>query len=82
MQTSESQSTRTASKPRLVGINHIALEVGNLEEAVAFYGRLFSLTLQGRHQGKAFIDLGISLLHWSNNARTPAPPAPMWVSGQ
>jgi lactoylglutathione lyase len=54
----ESPSTRTEPKPRLVGINHIALEVGNLEEALAFYGRLFSFTLRGRHEGMAFIDLG------------------------
>jgi catechol 2,3-dioxygenase-like lactoylglutathione lyase family enzyme len=27
-------------RPRLVGINHVALEVGDLEEAVRFYGRL------------------------------------------
>jgi lactoylglutathione lyase len=58
MQKPESPSTRTEPKPRLVGINHIALEVGNLEEALAFYGRLFSFTLRGRHEGMAFIDLG------------------------
>jgi catechol 2,3-dioxygenase-like lactoylglutathione lyase family enzyme len=27
--------------PRLVGINHVALEVGDIEEALAFYGRIF-----------------------------------------
>ena len=26
------------SKPRIVGLNHIALEVGDIEEALAFYG--------------------------------------------
>ena len=41
-----------------MGINHIALEVGDLEDALAFYGRLFSFTLRGRHQGMAFIELG------------------------
>ena len=34
-----------ANKPRLVGFNHIALEVGNIEEALAFYGRLFAFEL-------------------------------------
>jgi lactoylglutathione lyase len=58
MQKTESQSARTEPKPRLVGINHIALEVGDLEVALAFYGRLFSFTLRGRHKGMAFIDLG------------------------
>ena len=58
MQKTENHSTRTEPKPRLVGINHIALEVGDLEEALAFYGQLFSFTLRGRHQDMAFIELG------------------------
>jgi catechol 2,3-dioxygenase-like lactoylglutathione lyase family enzyme len=44
--------------PRLVGINHVALEVGDIEEALAFYGRIFKFTLRGRGEGQAFIDLG------------------------
>ena len=43
---------------RAVGINHIALEVGSLDEALAFYGRLFEVELRGRIRGMAFIDLG------------------------
>ena len=43
---------------RLVGINHVALEVGNVDEALAFYGRLFELTLRGRVRGAAFVDMG------------------------
>jgi lactoylglutathione lyase len=43
---------------RLVGINHVALEVGDLEEALAFYGGLFEFTLRGRSRGAAFIDIG------------------------
>jgi catechol 2,3-dioxygenase-like lactoylglutathione lyase family enzyme len=46
------------AKPRRVGINHIALEVGDLEEALAFYGRIFFFTLRGKSTGAAFIDLG------------------------
>ncbi len=46
------------AKPRLVGINHIALEVGDVEQALAFYGRIFSFTLRGKSEGAAFIDLG------------------------
>ena len=34
-------------KPKLVGINHIALEVGNIDEALAFYGRIFDFKLRG-----------------------------------
>ena len=51
-------SDQTPAKPRLVGINHVALEVGNVEEALAFYGRIFSFTLRGRGKGQAFIDIG------------------------
>ena len=43
---------------RLVGINHVALEVGDVEEALAFYGRIFELTLRGRSRGAAIIDMG------------------------
>jgi catechol 2,3-dioxygenase-like lactoylglutathione lyase family enzyme len=43
---------------RLVGINHVALEVGDVEEALAFYARLFDFELRGRLPGMAFIDLG------------------------
>ena len=46
------------ARPRLVGINHIALEVGDLDEALAFYGGLFELTLRGRIPGMAFVDMG------------------------
>src|SRR3954464_7529664 len=46
------------SKPRLVGINHIALEVGDVQEALAFYSRIFSFELRGQGEGQAFIDMG------------------------
>ena len=48
----------TQRKPRLVGINHIALEVGDVEEALAFYGGIFDFTLRGKSKGAAFIDIG------------------------
>ena len=44
--------------PRAVGINHIALEVGSLDEALEFYGRLFDVELRGRTGGMAFVDMG------------------------
>src|SRR3712207_5301928 len=47
---------------RLVGINHVALEVGDLDEALAFYGRLFELRLRGRVPGMAFIEMGDQFL--------------------
>jgi catechol 2,3-dioxygenase-like lactoylglutathione lyase family enzyme len=47
-----------APHPRLVGINHIALEVGDLAEALEFYGRIFDFTLRGRGRRMAFLDMG------------------------
>src|SRR5512135_3677641 len=44
---------------RLVGINHVALEVGDIEQALDWYGRLFELELRRRHGNQmAFIDMG------------------------
>jgi catechol 2,3-dioxygenase-like lactoylglutathione lyase family enzyme len=45
-------------KPRLVGINHVALEVGDIDAALAFYGSLFDISLRGRSGGMAFVDIG------------------------
>jgi len=47
---------------RLVGINHIALEVGSVDDALEFYGRIFELRLRGRVRGMAFVDLGDQFL--------------------
>ena len=46
------------ARPRLVGINHVALEVGDVEQALEFYGRIFELSLRGRSPGAAFVDIG------------------------
>ena len=46
------------AKPHIVGVNHIALEVGNIDEALAFYGQIFSFELRGRGRSAAFIDMG------------------------
>ncbi len=45
-------------KARIVGINHVALEVGNIDEALSFYGRAFEFSLRGRSEKMAFIDMG------------------------
>ncbi|HLI61278.1 MAG TPA: VOC family protein [Solirubrobacteraceae bacterium] len=48
---------------RLVGINHVALEVGDLEEALAWYGRFFEFELRGRAGARmAFVDMGDQFL--------------------
>lgn len=49
-------------KTRLVGINHVALEVGDIDEALEFYGRLFEFELRGRTNTMAFIDIGDQFL--------------------
>ena len=46
----------------MVGINHVALEVGDVDEAVAFYGRIFEVELRGRVHGMAFLDMGDQFL--------------------
>jgi predicted enzyme related to lactoylglutathione lyase len=57
---------------RLVGINHVAVEVGDIEEALAFYGRIFDLSLRGRGRGMAFVDMGDQFLALSEGRRQPA----------
>ena len=47
-----------AERARLVGINHIALEVGDVAEALEFYARVFEFELRGRAGRMAFIDMG------------------------
>ena len=47
-----------SAKPRAIGFNHVALEVGDTEETLAFYGRLFNFELRGKSDTMAFIDLG------------------------
>lgn len=48
----------TLRKARAVGINHVALEVDDVDAALEFYGRIFAFELRGRSEGMAFIDLG------------------------
>jgi catechol 2,3-dioxygenase-like lactoylglutathione lyase family enzyme len=48
--------------PRLVGINHVVLEVADLDAALEFYGRVFEFELRGRVPGMAFIDMGDQFL--------------------
>jgi lactoylglutathione lyase len=47
-----------APRAWLVGINHFALEVGDLDEALAWYGAIFDFELRGRIRGMAFVDMG------------------------
>ena len=58
--------------PRLVGINHIALEVGSVDDALEFYGRIFEFELRGRSGRMAFIDMGDQFIAIAEG-RTQAP---------
>jgi len=46
----------------MVGINHVALEVGDVDEAVEFYSRIFDVVVRGRVPGMAFLDMGDQFL--------------------
>ena len=61
-----------SERPRLVGINHVALEVGDLDEAIEFYGSVFQFELRGRVPGMAFLDMGDQFLALSEG-RTQSP---------
>jgi len=58
--------------PKLVGINHIALEVGDLDEALAFWESIFGpLELRGRGGSMAFIDMGDQFIALSQGRSQP-----------
>ncbi len=56
-------------KARALGFNHVALEVGDIDEALDFYGRIFSFELQSRNATMAFIDLGDQFINFSKGRR-------------
>ena len=58
-------------KARAIGLNHVALEVGDIEEALAFYGRLFGFKLRGKSEDAAFIDLGDHFLALQEGRKQP-----------
>ena len=61
-----------ATKARVVGFNHVALEVGDIEEALAFYGRLFDFELRSKSDDMAFIDLGDQFIALQKGRTQPA----------
>jgi predicted enzyme related to lactoylglutathione lyase len=56
---------------RLVGINHVAIEVGGIDEALEFFGRIFELELRGRSGQMAFVDMGDQFLALSAGRSQP-----------
>ena len=55
-------------KPRLVGINHVALEVGDIDKALDFYGKIFDFSLRAKRPGNAFIELGDQFINLMQNS--------------
>ncbi|MEM7429657.1 MAG: VOC family protein [Pseudomonadota bacterium] len=63
--------TGKSGKARAVGINHIALEVGDIEEALDFYGQFLEFELRGKSDSMAFIDLGDQFIALSKGRKQP-----------
>src|SRR5437016_3153645 len=61
-----------AKKARAIGFNHVALEVGDIDEALTFYRRLLEFELRGRSKTWAFIDLGDQFLALQKGRTQPA----------
>jgi catechol-2,3-dioxygenase len=58
---------------RLIGINHVALEVGDVDEALAWYGRFFAFDLRGRAGARmAFVDMGDQFIAFAAGRTQPA----------
>jgi lactoylglutathione lyase len=59
------------ARAKLVGVNHVALEVGDIDEALEFYGRLFDFSLRGRGPRMAFVDMGDQFVALSTGREQP-----------
>ncbi len=58
-------SDSSGKKARALGINHVVMEVGDLDAALEFYGAIFDFTLRGKGERNAFIDLGDQFIQLS-----------------
>jgi lactoylglutathione lyase len=58
--------------PRPIGINHVALDVGDVDEAIEFYERIFTIREARRIPGMAFVDMGDQFLALAEG--DPGPP--------
>ncbi|HKJ65361.1 MAG TPA: VOC family protein [Desulfopila sp.] len=56
--------------PKLVGINHVALEVGDIDQALEFYSTIFDFKLRGKGSSSAFLDMGDQFLALSETTVT------------
>ena len=60
------------TRPRLLGVNHVALEVGDLDAALEFYGSIFEFELRGRVPGMAFLEMGDQFMAIAEGRTQPA----------
>jgi predicted enzyme related to lactoylglutathione lyase len=60
-----------AKRTRLVGINHVAIEVGDVDEALEFYGRIFDITIEERIPKMAFVSMGDQFLAIAGGRKQP-----------
>lgn len=60
------------TRARALGFNHVAIEVGDIDAALAFYGRLFEFELRSKSDSTAFIDLGDQFLALQKGRTQPA----------
>jgi lactoylglutathione lyase len=58
-------------KARALGVNHVVLEVDDLDKALEFYGALFDFTLRGKSDHNAFIDLGDQFIQLTRGRTQP-----------
>ena len=61
-----------SKKARAIGINHVALEVGDIDEALEFYAGFIEFELRGRSEDMAFIDLGDQFMNFSTGRKQAA----------
>jgi lactoylglutathione lyase len=61
-----------STKARAVGFNHVAIEVGDIEQALEFYARIVDFKLRGKSEDMAFIDLGDQFLALQKGSRQPS----------
>lgn len=63
--------SKVNKKARAIGINHVALEVGDIDEALKFYGNFLEFTLRAKSDTMAFIDLGDQFIALSKVSEKP-----------
>ncbi len=61
-----------SKKARAVGINHVALEVDNIAEAVAFYAKFIDFEIESQNDTQAFIYFGDQFINFTKG-RTQGP---------